>query len=73
MLRMRPKSRRLVVGIDDRFHARAVELVRLLYGFIIIRLDCRELVWIAVTRNPTADWIALQLTELFRGIQHRPI
>ena len=38
---------------------------RLLYGFIIVRLDRRELVWIAVTRNPTADWIARQLTEAF--------
>src|SRR5947199_8989894 len=37
----------------------------LLYGFIIVRLDRRELVWIAVTRNPTADWIARQLTEAF--------
>jgi hypothetical protein len=46
---------------------------RLLYGFIIVRLDRRELVWIAVTRNPTVDWIARQLPRLFRGIQHRPI
>jgi transposase InsO family protein len=38
---------------------------RLIYGFIIVRLDRRELVWIAVTRNPTADWIARQLTEAF--------
>src|SRR4051794_21921549 len=38
---------------------------RLLYGFIIVRLDRRELVWIAVTRNPTADWIARQLTDAF--------
>ena len=38
---------------------------RLLYGFIIVRLDRRELVRIAVTRNPTADWIARQLTEAF--------
>ena len=30
----------------------------LLYGFIIVRLDRRELVHIAVTNSPTADWIA---------------
>ena len=30
----------------------------LLYGFIIVRLDRRELVWISVTNSPTADWIA---------------
>jgi transposase InsO family protein len=35
----------------------------LLYGFIIVRLDRRDLVWIGVTNSPTADWIALQITE----------
>lgn len=38
---------------------------RLLYGFIIIRLDRRGLVWINVTTNPTADWVARQITEAF--------
>jgi hypothetical protein len=37
----------------------------LLYGFLIIRLDRRELVCIGVTTSPTADWIARQLTEAF--------
>jgi len=37
----------------------------LLYGFLIIRLDRRELVWIGVTNSPTAEWIARQLTEAF--------
>jgi transposase InsO family protein len=37
----------------------------LLYAFIIIRLDRRDLVWINVTTNPTAEWIARQLTEAF--------
>src|SRR4051794_15087634 len=37
----------------------------LLYGFVIVRLDGRELVWIAVTSSPTADWIARQVTEAF--------
>ena len=35
----------------------------LLYAFIIVRLDRRDLVWINVTTNPTAEWIAGQLTE----------
>jgi hypothetical protein len=35
----------------------------LLYVFVIIRLDRRQLVWINVTTNPTAEWIARQLTE----------
>jgi transposase InsO family protein len=38
---------------------------RLLYGFMIVRLDRRELVWIGVTTSPTAEWIARQITEAF--------
>jgi transposase InsO family protein len=37
----------------------------LLYGFVIVRLDRRQLVWIAVTSSPTAEWIARQITEAF--------
>ena len=37
----------------------------LLYAFVIIRLDRRDLVWINVTANPTAEWIARQITEAF--------
>ena len=37
----------------------------LLYAFIIVRLDRRNLVWINVTTNPTAEWIARQITEAF--------
>jgi hypothetical protein len=37
----------------------------LLYALVIVRLDRRELVWISVTTNPTAEWIARQLTEAF--------
>ena len=37
----------------------------LLYAFVILRLDRRDLVWINVTANPTAEWIARQLTEAF--------
>ena len=33
--------------------------------FVIVRLDRRVLVWINVTTNPTAEWIAGQLTEAF--------
>src|SRR3981189_2606944 len=38
-----------------------------LYAFVIVRLDRRDLVWINVTTNPTADWIARQLTEFSLG------
>jgi len=37
----------------------------LLYALVIVRLDRRELVWINVTANPTAEWIARQVTEAF--------
>ena len=37
----------------------------LLYAFVIVRLDRRDLGWINVTTNPTAEWIARQLTEAF--------
>jgi transposase InsO family protein len=38
---------------------------KLLYSFVIIRLDRRDLVWINVTTNPTAEWVARQITEAF--------
>src|SRR5258705_13894786 len=37
----------------------------LLYGFVIVRLDRRDLAWINVTANPTAEWVARQITEAF--------
>src|SRR5271170_6715990 len=37
----------------------------LLYGLAIVRLERRRLVWINVTANPTAEWIARQITEAF--------
>jgi hypothetical protein len=38
---------------------------RMLYGFVIVRLDRRDLVWISVTTHPTAEWVARQITEAF--------
>ena len=38
---------------------------KLLYGSVIVRIDRRDLVWINVTTNPTAEWIARQITEAF--------
>ena len=35
----------------------------LLYAFVIVRLDRRELVWINVTAHPTAEWVARQIAE----------
>ena len=55
-----------------RNHAPAMDLFvvptigfKLLYGFVIVRIDRRDLVWINVTTNPTAEWIARQITEAF--------
>src|SRR3981189_1785551 len=38
----------------------------LLYALVIVRLERRDLVWINVTANPTAEWVARQITEVFR-------
>src|SRR5271166_654559 len=37
----------------------------LLYGLIIVRLARRGLIWVNVTTNPTADWIARRISEAF--------
>ncbi len=37
----------------------------LLYAFVIVRLDRRELVGINVTAHPTAEWVARQIAEAF--------
>ncbi|WP_244430859.1 integrase core domain-containing protein [Methylocystis sp. ATCC 49242] len=37
----------------------------LLYALVIVRLDRRALVWIDVTRHPTAEWVARRITEAF--------
>src|SRR5471032_977152 len=37
----------------------------LLYAFVVVRLDRRDLVWINFTRNPTAEWVAHQITAAF--------
>ena len=37
----------------------------LLYAFVILRIDRRDLVWVNVTRNPAAEWVSRQITEAF--------
>ena len=37
----------------------------LLYVLIVIRLERRNLVWINITPNPSAEWVARQITEAF--------
>jgi transposase InsO family protein len=36
-----------------------------LFAFLILGHERRRLLWFAVTRNPTADWLARQITEAF--------
>ena len=36
-----------------------------LYVLVIVRISRRELAWISVTRQPTAAWVAQQITEAF--------
>ncbi len=36
-----------------------------LFAFLVLGLDQRQLLWFAVTRNPTAEWLARQITEAF--------
>src|SRR5213592_2886690 len=36
---------------------------RLLYGFLVFRHDRRRILWLGVTRHPSAEWIAQQVTE----------
>jgi len=36
-----------------------------LYGLAILRLDRLRLIWTNVTTNPTAEWIARQITQAF--------
>jgi hypothetical protein len=38
---------------------------KLLYAFVVVRLDRRDIVWINVTAHPTAEWVARQITEAF--------
>lgn len=38
---------------------------KLLYGLVILRIDRRTLIWTNVTTNPTAEWLAHQVSEAF--------
>jgi transposase InsO family protein len=36
---------------------------RLLYGLLILSHGRRQMLWLGVTANPTAEWVARQFTE----------
>ena len=48
----------------DLFVVRTISF-KLLYGLVILRHARRQLVTISVTTNPTAEWIAGQVTDAF--------
>ena len=48
----------------DLFVVPTISFIQL-YVLVIVRLARRELVWINVSRHPTAEWIAQQITEAF--------
>jgi transposase InsO family protein len=52
------------IGAIDLFVVPTIGF-RLLYGLVIIMHHRRQLFWINVTTNPTAEWIAQQITEAF--------
>jgi hypothetical protein len=43
----------------------------LLYAFVIVRLGRRDLVWINVTSNPTAEWLRARSQKHSRGMKRR--
>jgi hypothetical protein len=38
-----------------------------LFAFLVLGHGRRRLLWFAVTRNPTAEWLSQQITEAFSG------
>jgi hypothetical protein len=52
------------IAAMDLFVVPTVGFIQL-YVLVIVRLARRELVWVNVTRHPTAEWIAQQITEAF--------
>jgi hypothetical protein len=70
------RAKKLVTPRPDQYPAAAFWYIggvptigfKLLYGFVIVRIDRRDLVWINVTTNPTAEWIARQVTQAFPSV-----
>jgi transposase InsO family protein len=52
------------IAAMDLFVVRTISF-DLLYALVIGGLDRRALIWIDVTRHPTAEWVAGQITEAF--------
>ena len=52
------------IAAMDLFVVPTIAFIQL-YILVIVRLARRELVWVSVTRYPTAEWVARQVTEAF--------
>src|SRR5882762_9120404 len=50
------------IAVMDLFVVPTISF-RLLYGLLIVGHRRRRFMWLGVTANPTAEWIARQLTE----------
>src|SRR5882672_5722069 len=60
----RKSPKRFAFGIFDRWvFVVPTASFRLLYGFLVLRHCRRRFMWLGVTANPTAEWIAQHLTE----------
>jgi hypothetical protein len=59
-----PSTRRAKIKAREMQTCIAVAAIgfKLLYCFVFVRINRRELIWIDVTTNPTAEWIARQIT-----------
>ena len=66
-----------------RNHANAIAAIDLcvvptltfecLFAFLVVGHGRRQLLWFAVTRHPTAEWLAQQIVKSFPWIRCRPI
>ncbi len=59
-----PRNHATEIAAVDLFMAPTIGF-DLLYGLVIVTLVRRHLVWVNVTANPTAEWIARRVTEVF--------
>src|SRR5438067_10692695 len=65
-----------------RNHAQAIAAIDLcvvptltferLFAFLVLGHGRRQLLWFGVTRHPTAEWLARQITEAFPWPPRRP-
>src|SRR5262245_26518479 len=66
-----PRERQCVQVLNQTFEIpeRPLPIFCLLlsgaFALLVLKYERRQLLWFAVTRNPTAEWLARQITEAF--------